>query len=146
MIHYIATIEDSQVKSLRLTTGDNPAEGLQEDGTTIVHIDFPIENRMHFIETNYWDGEWKERPKAPNTLSSWDGEKWTWDHEELMTQIRGVRNTLLAKSDWTQMPDSPLSEDDKVYWQIYREELRDLSFVKEGVSNVDDVEWPTRPE
>ena len=114
MIHYIATIEDSQVKSLRLTTGDNPAEGLQEDGTTIVHIDFPIENRMHFIETNYWDGEWKERPKAPNTLSSWDGEKWTWDHEELMTQIRGVRNTLLAKSDWTQMPDSPLSEDDKV--------------------------------
>ena len=49
MINYIATIEDGQVKSLRLTTGDNPAEGLQEDGTTIVHIDFPIENRMHFF-------------------------------------------------------------------------------------------------
>jgi hypothetical protein len=101
---------------------------------------------MQFIETNYWDGEWKEREKSPNVFSSWDGENWTWDHEELMTQIRGVRNVLLAKSDWTQMPDSPLSEDDKVYWQIYREELRDLAFVKEGVSNVENVSWPTPPE
>ena len=146
MINYIATIEDGQVKSLRLTTGDNPAEGLQEDGTTIVHIDFPIENRMHFIETNYWDGEWKTREPSPNIYSTWNGSSWEWDLEDLMIGVRNVRNTLLSKSDWTQMPDSPLSEDDKLDWQIYREELRSLSFVQDNISNVKDVDWPKEPK
>lgn len=146
MINYIATIEDSQVKSLRLTTGDNPTEGLQKDGTTIVHIDFPIENRMHFIETNYWDGEWKEREKAPNSLSTWNGSSWEWDIESLMPQVRSARNVMLARSDWTQMPDSPLSEDVKLDWQIYREELRSLSFVQDDISNLQDVDWPEEPK
>jgi hypothetical protein len=52
----------------------------------------------------------------------------------------------LSKSDWTQMPDSPLSEDDKLDWQIYREELRSLSFVQDNISNVKDVDWPKEPK
>ena len=57
MIHYIAIIENNQIKNLKLATGDNPAEGEQSDGTTLVHIDFPIENKVKFIQENYWDGE-----------------------------------------------------------------------------------------
>ena len=78
MIHYIAIIENNQIKNLKLATGDNPAEGEQSDGTTLVHIDFPIENKVKFIQENYWDGEWKSRVSPPNKYSSWNGTDWVW--------------------------------------------------------------------
>ena len=146
MIHYIATIENGQVKSLKLSTGDNPAEGVQEDGTTIVHIDFPIENRIDFIETNYWDGEWKTREPSPNIYSTWNGSSWEWDLEDLMIGVRNVRNGLLSKSDWTQMPDSPLTDKKKKEWKKYRDELRGLEFVSDDISSVSDVTWPKEPK
>lgn len=39
---------------------------------------------------------------------------------------RQRRDALLAVSDWTQVPDSPLSDADKTAWQTYRQALRDL--------------------
>jgi len=146
MIYYIATIKNGQIQTLKLASGDNAAEGVQENGTTLVHIDFPIDNRIEFIETNYWDGKWLQRERPPNEHSSWNGSSWEWDLESLMPQVRSVRNAMLVRSDWTQMPDSPLSEDDKLDWQIYREELRSLSFVQDNISNVKDVDWPAEPK
>jgi hypothetical protein len=40
--------------------------------------------------------------------------------------LRGRRDELLAKSDWTQGSDSPLSDEQKAEWRKYRQELRDL--------------------
>jgi hypothetical protein len=36
------------------------------------------------------------------------------------------RNHLLTTSDWTQLPDSPLTEEQKQAWREYRQLLRDL--------------------
>lgn len=146
MIYYIAVIENGQIKTLKLSTGDNPSEGLQEDGTTIVHIDFSIEDRLQFIKTRYWDDEWKVRDAAPNKYSRWNGSSWDWDLEDVMVDVRNVRNNLLYRCDWTQMSDSPLPEEKKSEWQTYRQTLRDLSFVSSDISNVSDVNWPTQPE
>lgn len=41
-------------------------------------------------------------------------------------EFRKIRNYKLSQSDWTQFPDSPLTEDQKNAWQVYRQELRDL--------------------
>lgn len=41
-------------------------------------------------------------------------------------EFRNKRNYRLLKSDWTQFPDSPLTEDQKNVWQVYRQALRDL--------------------
>ena len=41
--------------------------------------------------------------------------------------LRNLRNELLQESDWTQMPDSQLSEEKKTEWQKYRQELRDIT-------------------
>mgnify|MGYP003631932640 CR=1 FL=1 len=46
---------------------------------------------------------------------------------------RTTRNKLLADSDWTQMNDSPLSNELKTAWATYRQECR-------GLSDID--EWP----
>ena len=47
-------------------------------------------------------------------------------NEQLANEIRSVRNLLLIKSDWTQFTDSPLTEEKKTEWKVYRQTLRDL--------------------
>jgi hypothetical protein len=41
--------------------------------------------------------------------------------------IRMRRDSLLALSDWTQLSDSPLSEEEKTQWATYRQTLRDVT-------------------
>lgn len=38
---------------------------------------------------------------------------------------RAERNMLLASSDWTQVPDAPISEETRKAWKKYRQQLRD---------------------
>jgi len=146
MIYYIAFIRNNEIEVLKLASGNNEPEGLREDGSEVVHIDFAIDNRNDFIMTHYWDDEWKEREVSPNKHSKWVNNQWEWSWDDLIQEVREIRNRLLQSSDWTQMSDSPLSEDEKLDWQIYREELRSLSFVEDNISNVKDVDWPKKPK
>lgn len=61
--------------------------------------------------------------------------------EEKIIEIQVKRNQLLKESDWTQLPDVPLST--KEQWATYRQALRDIT-LQQGYPN--DVEWPTSPE
>ena len=40
--------------------------------------------------------------------------------------LRAERNEMLTRSDWTQLPNSGLSEEKKAAWETYRQALRDL--------------------
>jgi hypothetical protein len=57
---------------------------------------------------------------------------------------RTTRNKLLADSDWTQMNDSPLSNEAKTAWATYRQELRDMSDLA-AWPNIADDDWPVAP-
>ena len=57
---------------------------------------------------------------------------------------RVTRNKLLDDTDWTQMNDSPLSNEDKTSWATYRQELRDLSDL-DAWPNLADDDWPVEP-
>jgi hypothetical protein len=63
---------------------------------------------------------------------------------EFLTQVRTIRLEKLRDSDWTQLADSPLSDQDKVRWQIYRQALRDLPgiYSTNSVLNLEQVVWP----
>lgn len=52
------------------------------------------------------------------------------------------RNALLADSDWTQLPDVPLSAEDKAAWAAYRQQLRDITD-QPGFPN--EIVWPVQP-
>jgi hypothetical protein len=41
-------------------------------------------------------------------------------------EMRGIRDSLLMQSDWTQLPDVSLTEEQKTAWSVYRQQLRDL--------------------
>lgn len=57
---------------------------------------------------------------------------------------RRTRNQLLADSDWTQINDSPLSNEDKTAWATYRQELRGISDL-DAWPNLEDADWPVAP-
>lgn len=56
--------------------------------------------------------------------------------------IRERRNELLKDCDWTQLPDSPLTNQKQTEWQIYRQELRDIT----NQNNPFAINWPIKPE
>lgn len=59
-----------------------------------------------------------------------------FDHWE---SLRTKRTNLLKACDWTQAPDSPLSDSKKTEWATYRQALRDIDFTTfTGV-------WPQTP-
>jgi hypothetical protein len=63
------------------------------------------------------------------------------ENEYKWIEIRERRNRLLFECDWTQLPDSPLSEDKRLEWKTYRQELRDVT----NYDSPDHVIWPSEP-
>jgi len=59
-----------------------------------------------------------------------------------LESLRSDRDDLLAASDWTQSPDSPLSDNKKAEWATYRQQLRDLPA---NTSDPANPSWPEKP-
>ena len=73
-----------------------------------------------------------------------------WNPENSLTEEevnfkRMDRNNLLSESDWTQMPDSPLTDTQKTSWATYRTALRNLPD-HSNWPNLEADDWPTKPE
>lgn len=48
--------------------------------------------------------------------------------KELLTKdFIEARNLVLSRTDWTQLPDAPLSADLKEEYRVYRQALRDIT-------------------
>lgn len=60
---------------------------------------------------------------------------WDW--------ARSYREQLLKQSDWTQLPDCPLSNEKKQLWTTYRQQLRDIT---DSVDNPEDGVFPPDPD
>lgn len=60
-----------------------------------------------------------------------------------LEEIRSTRNQLLAACDFTQLPDSPLSDEKKMEWRNYRRALRDIP---QTMDQNGEVVWPTKPQ
>ena len=63
-----------------------------------------------------------------------------------LKRLSEVRTKLLEESDYTQMPDSPLSDSKKLEWATYRQQLRNLP---DNYTNEDDINFilfPTKPD
>jgi len=58
------------------------------------------------------------------------------------------RNNALLLSDYTQLPDCPLTDDKKEEWKVFRQKLRDLpnhSSAKFKDGKWVEVDWPNEP-
>ena len=66
--------------------------------------------------------------------------------KETMQYLRDKRNDKLIASDWTQMPDSPLTDSKKQEWATYRQQLRDLPESYTDEDEITDIVFPTKPD
>ena len=73
-----------------------------------------------------------------------DAEEQVWRDGKFnrkLKALRETRNNLLAKTDWTALSDSTLTDNMKTY----RQQLRDLTTGLDTVEKIDAVVWPTKP-
>ena len=73
----------------------------------------------------------------------WDGTSFSSPPEDIAAkevEVRGLRNSLLTASDWTQVIDAPVNQ---AAWATYRQALRDIP-QQSGFPQT--VVWPTQPE
>ena len=75
-------------------------------------------------------------------LISLKAKHWMEDPEAVKASLRPERDRLLTSSDWTQLNDSPLSEDKLAAWSAYRQDLRDLT---DEIDENGEVEFPVAP-
>ena len=73
----------------------------------------------------------------PNGLSLADRVAEAWDI------LRHFRDSRLTMCDWTQAPDTALTESQVAEWQVYREALRNLP--QNTVDPLAPIQWPTPP-
>lgn len=57
-------------------------------------------------------------------------------------EVRKTRDELLTETDWTQVVDSALSEEQKEAYRIYRQALRDIT---DQPGFPYEINWPTKP-
>ena len=86
------------------------------------------------------DGSWEI---GYNVVNKTTDDITDYDNQQAMIH-RSTRNTLLSNTDWTQMNDSPLSNEDKTAWATYRQELRSITDL-DAWPNLSDDDWPTKP-
>lgn len=95
---------------------------------------------QHYIDNNIA----VKIPPSPNEYSvfNYDTKQWV-DPRTNETQwlvVKGQRNSLLAESDWTQMPDVSITNKDQ--WATYRQQLRDITTQTDPFNII----WPSKPE
>jgi len=61
--------------------------------------------------------------------------------ERKLSENRQKRDLLLFQSDWTQVNDAPLTEEQKTAWAEYRQALRDITAVADPYH----AQWPQKP-
>ena len=93
-----------------------------------------IESDESIIEGNYGIDKYKiiGGKAVSQTVDFWNA-------------VRSERNALLSASDWTQLPDTALSDLKKTEWATYRQALRDVPSNNSIASARSDVNFPTEP-
>ena len=153
IVKFVALIEETtgRIINVEFPQATLPEEGLIDANKRVVHVteDLMPENFMGAgfnIMHYFWDGsQFVHVGRPPNRHAIYNGTDWEWDAELLMNDIRAMRNNLLKACDWTQMPDTPLTEEQKSAWQAYRQELRDFPSTLTNPSSLDELVWPVSP-
>lgn len=96
-------------------------------------------------DTHYFfNGAVIKKPTKPSNSCFWDDVSFLWvENSQLKAvEVKGIRNTKLSNSDWTQIPNTPLTTEQQLAWATYRQELRDISQQSGYPFN---VVWPVAP-
>ena len=148
-----------KIVGIAMAIGEYPEEGAYDNEKLwIVYIlehNFPEEacKDFSYFMTNYWyDLEnasfVKVKSEQPNEYAVYDPreETWTWDAASVLVDIRRERDSKLKMSDWTQLGDNTLTDQQKADARDYRTKLRDVTKDIGNPVNAAAIDWPTAPD
>ena len=94
---------------------------------------------MYVIETQYQDNL---EERITNNFDLWFDFAKNQEITNKEKEVRKTRDELLTETDWTQVVDSALSEEQKEEYRIYRQALRDIT---DQPGFPYEINWPTKP-
>jgi len=130
---------------------NNPEPGIQPDGNLVLYVnDLDGLSPHDYIQQRYWDGtSLQVRPPPPSKYYVWSGTSWQIASSAYLEDLRFERDRRLFGSDWTQLPDAPLTSEQIQQAADYRQELRDMTDPivanPQAYVNIEDAPWPTPP-
>ena len=77
-----------------------------------------------------------------------DAEEQAWNNgafDRAMAQLRATRDKDLKDSDWTQLPDTTLTNVQKQDWMRFRTELRNITDGLTTVEQINNIDYPDKP-
>jgi hypothetical protein len=83
------------------------------------------------------DGVWTQN----YIVSELDPELAAAKTEAQWSVVRAERNKLISNTDWTQLPDAPLTNLETADWGSYRQALRDITTQSDPFN----INWPVSP-
>lgn len=157
IVKYIANVSTATGEILTVHTV--PSGPLPEEG--IIEGSDPEQELFH-LRSDEWEGHnllqivnqfyrknntWINRGNKPTENHEWNfsTEAWELNSEKLWINIRHERRSRLNQTDWTVLPDAPLTAAKKTEWAVYRQELRDIPLSNSNVTSISEVTWPTPP-
>jgi len=136
MISYLLYDGTGEIQALGHAMSE---EAIVADGRNVYLSPPPIVTAdTHWIV----NGQIAEKDPRPSPLHKWDTShgRWVFDTVFGAMDARRVRRQLLEASDWTQLPDVPLST--RAAWADYRQVLRDIT---DQPGFPEQIDWPTPP-
>lgn len=143
LIKYPYTLHDLKRDNENTSFPENITDDVLESFN--VHIVYPPNNYVYnptkkYVETtpilvdgkyyqNFLETDISQQELDNSKVNEWDG-------------VRMRRNQYLLQSDWTQLPDSPLTTEKKTEWTVYRQSLRDVTTQPDPFNIV----WPVKPQ
>ena len=109
-----------------------------EDLTTVIEF-VTGEDSAGTAITQAWDES--NDDYSPFTYAEYTAKYTEIENAEPMRLLRVERDRRLAETDWMAGSDLTMSS----AWTTYRQALRDVP-AQEGITGLDDVTWPTKPD
>lgn len=147
MIKVIFVQENGEVNAVCSPADDNLYTHGESYGECVAHV-VPYDTDTSNISSWYWDGTdfKKDKPEYPGYWYFWENNTWVLDQDLLDSEIRGLRDTKLSNTDFTQLADSVLPSGTTAQdWAVYRQALRDVPQNNTNLTKPDNVIWPTKP-
>ena len=114
-------------------------------------IDLQLQDGESYLEGEIDDsafyianGEAVAIPPQPDEYSVFDftTKQWVQSENLAIADVLPKRQRLLYATDWTQIPNNPLTTEQQAAWATYRQELRDIPQQSGYPFN---VVWPVAP-
>ena len=143
MYYYYTDGENGPLVSKGFSS-ERMTEGVDASGWYLRNGEPPENYTTKASEFDIWNTttlQWEANPDQAALEAAQTAALAQRELQQLTTEVLKERKAKLVASDWTQLPDVPIST--KTAWAAYRQELRDIT-TQAGYPT--EITWPTPPQ